>query len=272
MSETKETREEWLAGVLAIRENSTKERVERYLAEYHNLKRGFVLRTIAPLLELRGLKSYFIDYDLRGLKQNFYVYCKLLMAAEQGAEPCGDAFASYGSFLYGLLSDSPEIFEWLTHAELKDKDDVKTPHFHWHQFQLVLRREDDALRETIALVAKKGRKHDKALAQAGQDFFSLLLKQDKEGLQALIENQAKIKSVHELEGQFLAGFAVVHAKLCWYRGIEVQIQNPLVPIELLPVEPLDSYDVEYDFLRPEWTPPPPPGLLSKFKRLLSRKE
>jgi hypothetical protein len=224
---------------------------------------------MTSLLEDRGLKCFFVDDDLVGLKQNFYVYCKLLMAAEQEAEPCGDAFAGYEAFLYGLLSDSPEIYDWLTHAELKEIEDVKTPHFYWHQFQLVLRRDDDALSETIALVAKKGRKHDKALAQAGQDFFSLLLKQDKEGLQALIENQAKIKSVNELEGQFLAGFAVVHAKLCWYRGIEVQIQNPLVPMALMPIEPLDAYDVEYDFLRPGWSPPPPPGLLSKFKRMFS---
>lgn len=269
MSEIKETREEWLAGVVAIWHDSTNERVHRYLTEYHKLKKGSVLRTIAPLPELRGLKSYFIDDDLRGLKQNFYVYCKLLMAAEQEAEPCGDAFAGYEVFLYGLLSDSPEIYDWLTHAELKDKDDVKFPHFYWSQFQLVLRRDDDALSKTIALVAKKGRKHDKALAQAGQDFFSLLLRQDKVGLQALIENQAKIKSVNELEGQFLAGFAVVHAKLCWYRGIEVQIQNPLVPMALLPIQPLDVYDVEYDFLRPGWTPPPPPGVLAKIKRLFS---
>ena len=92
----------------------------------------------------------------------------------------------------------------------------------------------------------------------------------KEGLQALIENQAKIKSVHELEGQFLAGFAMIHAKLCWCRGIEVQIENPLIPMDLLPIEPLDFYDVEYDFLRPGWSPPPPQGLFSKIKHLLSK--
>lgn len=272
MSELKETREEWLTQVVNLQNDHSKEQLAKDVANYHQLKWGCVLSSASYLPRYRGLKSFFVENDIHGLKQHFYVACKLLIACQKEAETCDFPFSGYEPFLYGLLSDSPEIFDWLIHAELKDKDDVKTPHFHWHQFQLVLRRDDDALRETIALVAKKGRKHDKALAQAGQDFFSLLLKQDKEGLQALIENQAKIKSVNELEGQFLAGFAVVHAKLCWCRGIEVQIQNPLVPMELLPVEPLDSYDVEYDFLRPEWTPPPPPGLLSKFKRLLSRKE
>lgn len=269
MNKIKETREDLLFKVVAIWEDLTKERVNRYLNEYHTLKRGSVLRSISPLSEDRGLKSYFIDNDLHGLKQNFYVVCKLLMASQKEVEPGGDVFAMYSPFLYGLLSDSAEIYDWLTHADLKEKNAVKTPHFLFHQFQLVLRRDDEALRETIALVAKKGGKHDKALSQAGQDFFSLLLKNDKEGLQALIEDQAKIKSAQELEGQFLAGFAVVHAKLCWYRGVEVQIQNPLVPMPLMPIKPLDAYDVEYDFLRPGWTPPPPPGLFAKVKRLFT---
>lgn len=235
--------------------------------EYHVIKRGASLRTLSNFPYKKALKAYFIDHDLRGLKHNLYVACKLLMAAEQEAEPCGDAFATYEPFLCGLISDSPEIYDWLTHSALKDRDYVKSPHFRWHQFQLVLRRNDEALRETIAQVARKGGKRDKALSQAGQDFFSLLLKKDKDGLQALVESQANIKSANELEGQSLAGFAVIHAKLCWIRGIEVQIHNPLVPMALMPIEPLETYDVEYDFLRPGWEPPPPPGLLNRIRRL-----
>ena len=269
MNEIKETREAWLMRVVALFEELTQKWTLEYVRDYHRIKRGAALRHMTSLSEDRGLKSFFIDDDLNGLKQDFYVFCKLLMASEKEAEPGGDVFSTYAPYLYGLLTDSPEIYNWLTHADLKNKDYVKGPHFLFHQFQLVLRRDDEALRETIALVAKKGGNRNKAHAQAGQDFFSLLLKQDKEGLQALIEDQAKIKSAQELEGQFLAGFAVVHAKLCWYRGIEVEIQNPLVPMPLMPIQPLDTYDVEYDFLRPGWTPPPPPGLFAKVKRLFS---
>ena len=265
MNNAKETREEWLAGVFGVWEELTEKWVIEYVRDYHKLKRGTALRQIAPLSEKRGLKSFFIDNDLPSLKQNFYVACKLLMASQKEAEPGGDVFAMYSPFLYGLLSDSPEIYDWLAHAELKDKDYVKGPHFLFHQFQLVLRKDDAALRDTIAIVAKKGGNRDKALAAAGEDFFSLLLKQDKEGLQTLIGNHAKIKSAQELEGQFLAGIAVIHAKLCWFRGIEVEIKNPLVPMPLLPINPLHTYDVEYDFLRPDWIPPQP-SLWCRFKR------
>lgn len=240
-----------------------------YIKKYHQIKKGASLYILANLPFKKGLRSFFIDNDLHGLKQHFYVACTLLMACQKEAEPGSDVFATYAPFLYGLLSDSPEIYDWLAHAELKNKDYVKGSHFLFHQFQLVLRRDDEALRETIAIVGKQGSNRDKKLVKDRQDFFSLLLKQDKERLQTLIENYAKIKSAQELEGQFLAGFAVIHAKLCWYRGIDVQIQNPLVPMPLMPIRPLDGYDVEYDFLRPGWTPPPPPGLLAKVKRLFS---
>lgn len=258
---------EWLLRV--SRERS--ENVTMHIAAYiKNCSLGFnrpgTLDIISEKSKVAGLAAYFIDGEILSMKQHFYVVSKLLQRSQVEG---WSAFATYVPFLYGLLSDSAEIYDWLTHAELKEKNAVKTPHFLFHQFQLVLRRDDEALRETIALVAKKGGKHDKALSQAGQDFFSLLLKHDKEGLQALIEDQAKIKSAQELEGHFLAGFAVVHAKLCWYRGIEVQIQNPLVPMPLMPIKPLDAYDMEYDFLRPGWTPPPPPGLFAKVKRLFT---
>ncbi|MDZ7919575.1 Imm49 family immunity protein [Rhodoferax sp.] len=258
-----ELREAWLLRIAAPENYDSKSHALAYVENRsHGINRPGTLTTIAQTPIHRGLKSYFIDGSLAGLKQNFYVTTKLLEASQHKG---WDAFAAYQPFLYGLLSDSPEIYEWLAHAELKNRDYVKGPHFLFHQFQLVLRQDDTALRETIAIVAKKGSNRDKALAAAGEDFFSLLLKRDKESLQALIEGYAKIKSAQELEGQFLAGFAVIHAKLCWMRGIEVEIKNPLVPMPLLPVQPLDTYDVEYDFLRPGWVPPPL-SLLDKVRR------
>ncbi len=262
-----EAPKEWLLRVSRERADDVNVPIAAYIKNCSlGINRPGVLMEVAEKSKYVGLATYLIDGEILDMKRHFYVVGKLL---ERSQMEGWDAYVTYAPFLYGLLSDSPEIYDWLTHADLKNKDYVKGPHFRWHQFQLVLRRDDEALRETTAVVAKKGGKHDKALSQAGQDFFSLLLKQDKEGLQALIEDQAKIKSAQELEGQFLAGFAVVHAKLCWYRGIEVQIQNPLVPMPLMPIRPLESYDVEYDFLRPGWTPPPPPGLFAKVKRLFS---
>ena len=45
------------------------------------------------------------------------------------------------------------------------------------------------------------------------------------------------------------------SKLCWLKGIEVEIDHPLFPMELLPLKPLEHYDDVYDFLSSDWTPP-----------------
>ena len=265
MSDKIQTREDWLLQILVRDKKWWSDWVSDHQKNYYRINRSASLSTLTSLSILRGLQSYFINDSLTGLKQNFYVASKLLMASQREPDSGLDAFAAYQPFLYGLLSDSPEIYEWLAHAELKNKDYIKGSHFRFHQFQLILREDDAALRETIALIAKKGGNRDRAEAVAGADFFSLLLKRDKEALQACIENAAKIKSVDEYIGQFLAGYAFVLAKLCWFRGINVEIKNPLVPMPLLPINPLTVYDVEYDFLRPGWIPPQP-GLLEKAKR------
>ena len=262
MNSPKKTREEWLVGAVENYEKFERERAQKYLKEYFKINRGSVLANIAKLPELKGLKSLFLDNDLSGLKQNFYVASKLMQASNREGM---DAFAAHQPFLYGLLSDSPEIIEWLKNAELKDKDYVKGNHFIFHQFQLILRCDDDALRETIALVAQKGGKQHRTDAAAGTDFFSLVLSGDKAALQTHIENATKMKSHDEYLDQFLKGYAVILAKLCWIRGIEVGIKNPLIPMPLLPVKPLKTYDVEYDFLRPNWIPPQP-GVLHKLKQ------
>lgn len=265
MSEMNETREESLLRIIDQRNDSFAEWISDYQEKYYRINRRVTLSVYASKPKYIGLKSYFIDGDVQNLKQNFYVTSKLIMASELETTSGLNAFASYHPFLYGLLSDSAEIYDWLANAEIKGSDYVKSQQFRFHQYQFVLRQDDAALRETIALVAKKGGNKDKTQAAVGLDFFSLLLKRDKEALQTLIENTAKIKSADELVGQFLAGYAVILAKLCWFRGVEVGIKSPLVPMPLLPIKPLETYDVEYDFLRPGWIPPEP-GMLDKLKR------
>jgi hypothetical protein len=43
--------------------------------------------------------------------------------------------------------------------------------------------------------------------------------------------------------------ALGYAKLAWQKGLEVEINNPLVPKEPLQVKPLDKYVDSYDFLK-----------------------
>lgn len=50
-------------------------------------------------------------------------------------------------------------------------------------------------------------------------------------------------------GKFMCSPGMWFAKLAWICGHEIEINHPLIISDLLPVRPLDSYDVPYDFLK-----------------------
>ncbi|MFN8690550.1 MAG: Imm49 family immunity protein, partial [Cyclobacteriaceae bacterium] len=54
---------------------------------------------------------------------------------------------------------------------------------------------------------------------------------------------------HELINEFISHPAIGYAKLAWLKGIEVKIDSPLVPSDLLPVKPNETYQDDYDFLK-----------------------
>ena len=269
MSTDTRTPEKRLMDSLEIQTETLSTDLDWYYNRYYQVDRAAVLQGIASFHETQGIKAYFMDHDPSRMRQEFYTGGILdresTFISKTHANMYGAGFGNYEPFLYGLLSDSPEITEWLMNAELDAKDVLQNPHFRFHQFQLVLQRDDEALQKTIEIIAKKGRKRDRKAAIEGMDFFSLLLKKDKANLEVLIEDYAKIKSVDELLNFFLAGYAVICAKLCWIRGIEVEIKNPLVPMPLMPIKPLAHYEVIYDFLRPNWEPPKQ-SLMDRFKQ------
>ena len=80
---------------------------------------------------------------------------------------------------------------------------------------------------------------------------------------------SKLPNEDPITGDFFTYLATFKTKLCWYRGIEVQIDSPRVPMDLMPVRPLAHYDDLYDFLQPGWVPPPQ-GLMSKVGRWFGR--
>jgi hypothetical protein len=223
-----------------------------------------------------GMYGYFVEENIHTFKQNFYIASKL--GAASAKEDGGETLSMDDSFLYPLLSDSAEIINTYSRLEpeeyLKNRDNPRAPQFFVHMIQLVLRDEHEALRVKIEKGARGSGKLYREEFKAGQDFYSLLLKRDWQALEARILKEAQFWETIIKKGKmtgnpwtedFLATNAVMYAKLCWMKGIEVQVDSPLVPKDLLPVAPLPYYDDPYDFLKPGWVPPPR-GLLSKISR------
>ncbi|HUW07033.1 MAG TPA: Imm49 family immunity protein [Williamwhitmania sp.] len=68
------------------------------------------------------------------------------------------------------------------------------------------------------------------------------------GVNNLIKTHKRRPAIETVDPYFSI-FAATMAKLAWVKGLEVKVDNPLVPMELLPVRPLDNYADAYDFLK-----------------------
>ncbi len=122
-------------------------------------------------------------------------------------------------------------------------------------YQLAILGDYEQLQVKIERLAKNGRKKDRELPTLRKDFFSLLMDGDKQGLEELISRDALVKSKDVLTEDFMCFQGAIEAKICWMKGIQVQIVSPLLPMALMPLQPLDHYDDVYDFLAPGYVPP-----------------
>lgn len=204
-----------------------------------------------------GIFDYFVNGKKASLKQHLHVAMLLKIAAI--------ALYDYQRFQVGdeirfaLLSDNPVLIDAI--AKLAPPYFVGgcgnplNAEFKVHMWQLAIRGDYEALQAKVERLAKNGRKKDRALPAQGKDFFSLLMLGDKQGLEDLITQHAKGKSQDALTEDFMCFEATIEAKICWLKGIQVHIDSPLLPMELMPIEPLEHYDDVYDFLQPGYIPP-----------------
>ena len=219
-----------------------------------------------------GVYDYFVEGHIYDLKQHFYTANQLEQACV-GLESHSPTLATHHTFLYGLLSDSPAVINWLKTADSdqmrQERDNPRLPWFYNHMTQLVLLDKWDALPAKIEKAAQKAGKGLREKFASGQDFHSLLLKRDKTGLEQLLTNEARKRQGDPLLEDWIAEASTWRAKLCWLKGIPVQIDSPLVPMELMPIQPLAHYDDVYDFLQPGWVPPSQ-GIVGRVSRWLKR--
>jgi hypothetical protein len=205
-----------------------------------------------------GIYAYFIDGDLNALRQHMHVGVLLRLVAVRAWSR--EHLQTPHLFFYALLSNNPTLITTVMNLETPDfashREQPLVNVFKLHMWQLALRGDFEALRHKVEKLAKNGRKADRASAANKTDFFSLLMAGDQKALEAwILESAKRSKDDDPMTEDFLAFDASLAAKVCWFRGIEVQVEHPLVPLALMPMEPLDHYDDVYDFLAPAWKPP-----------------
>ncbi|MBU2950785.1 immunity 49 family protein [Tamlana agarivorans] len=88
------------------------------------------------------------------------------------------------------------------------------------------------------------------------EFYKALLNKDKSKCEELLEQLVSTK-IHKKRNdnavlnKYVSQPALGYAKLAWRQSLEVEVNSPLIPKEILPIEPLDNYEIPYDFLKDE---------------------
>ena len=220
-----------------------------------------------------GAYSYFVDGDMPALKQNFYTASQLKRADVEYEPDRPGALGTNEFIFFGLLSDSPKVIEWLKVASSKDMDEARDAtmlnYFYIYMYQLALRDDWKTLEEKVTLagqaVPKKNKKKD--VYATDREFFLCLVRRDKATLEQVITRMATQGEGFPLISGFIAQTATLMTKLCWVKGIPVEIDSPYVPMALMPVSPLENYEDIYDFLQPGWQPLKL-GLMERIRRKL----
>ncbi|WKB81261.1 immunity 49 family protein [Cellulophaga lytica] len=107
--------------------------------------------------------------------------------------------------------------------------------------------------ETISL-PKLSKKEE--LLKIDFEYYKALFNKDKRKCEELLEQLVspkihKKRNINDVLAQYVSQPALGYAKLAWRLGIKVEVNSPLIPKEILPIEPLDNYEIPYDFLRQE---------------------
>jgi hypothetical protein len=86
------------------------------------------------------------------------------------------------------------------------------------------------------------------------EFYKALYNSDKDKMEEVLEKLVspkihKKRNDNPILNQYISLPALGYAKLAWRKGIEVEVKSKLIPRELLPIQPLDNYEIPYDFLK-----------------------
>lgn len=211
-------------------------------------ERPFFILSLKGINTIFFLKKAFLEKDFQTSKAFLY---KVAMTNSYYHEKLnGEIFNVLDTFTYPLLSDSSNLISRYLHYEKTEHPDSFSTYF-GKAIQSVLKDDNQALQvniEGLKKWSKKGwAKQYSGIVTTLEGFLNKDKSAIEKGLQEIVAMHAKqeqpaiVKDYINLEATALA-------KLAWRKGIEVGIDNALVPKELLPTEELPLYE-GYEFFK-----------------------
>lgn len=234
----------WLEEALA---NDNTQRPISHLRNGTGSRTG-CLSSLANNAEKRALLAWLKGHDIVAMRQWFRESSRLrrlrLEAETNTSGPLGASLA----LLYPLVSNDCELINWFAHFEgTYDPDrvlDRRTLDFLAYQTVIAMRGDWGLLESRCdAVIADPPRTAGLQKYMVDHHVYRALARGDELGLrvamQTLLDPQL-VRSRSNDEGGYTEGLiftpAIILAKLAWRRGMNIEIDSPLVPAEWLPLD------------------------------------
>jgi hypothetical protein len=156
------------------------------------------------------------------------------------------------SVIYTLLSDSNNLFNAFVNSTYKNESYYLKRGSLSIVIQHILNNKDEKAFSLLDTFFKKHKQYD--FKESDGEILKAILENDKGKIEELLHflllprNHKKTNGIYPLRRDLLSFPALGYAKLAWLRGIEIEIDHPLIPKELLPLQPNKEYTNSYDFL------------------------
>jgi hypothetical protein len=210
--------------------------------------------------------SNLIKSEFDVLKQNFYLSG---LIDELQIKKFNSRLLDYGlnSISYCILSDNEALIQRYTalryerglNAELSMDEMVAIGELPiWcNTVQFFMANDNAGVEKNLNIIESKTLKNLPKKEEGLKDdyeFYKALHSGDKAKMEEVLEKLTspkihKKRNDNPILNQYISLPALGYAKLAWRKGIEVEVKSPLVPKELLPIVPLDNYEIPYDFLK-----------------------
>jgi hypothetical protein len=247
------------------------ESISRTLDLIHNAKgsRWGCLANLTSFHCASMINCWFEKKDFFETKKTALVVSKIQRIRYQEF-PADAAMPSY-SLLYPLISDNEPLIRWYAHndrafsgpanfnsvVDPKMANNPKRVQYHWLSTMLAARGDWRAVEERSLrfLKSKPGRVectiHD-------HEFLLALSRGDKTGMTTALANMLKPEIYKRYDELGVAApyayglidtYGVIFTKIAWRNGHEIEIDHPYIPMEWMPIRPLDVYEDPYDFMK-----------------------
>jgi len=216
--------------------------------------RGIINNLVTEVLlneKLFWLKYYYIDSDIKSAKTSMYHYGIGLQMKTHELHMKSFPKEEIAQI---LLSDSPQLLEFFKHWTFDDyfqKNKLGGPTLFMHHYL------NENL-ESAKKVIEEFHEYDLGKNTASQADLTYIkgiynkdIDQIREGIETLLQPKVHHQRYHlyrPYPADIISYCAAAYTKFAWMMGHEIEIDHDLVPMELMPIEPLDKYEVKYFFL------------------------